>query len=788
MATVTFDEMVRRATGYTPYPYQRRIAHEGLPTLLRAPTGSGKTAAAVLPWLFRRRFHDDESVRTATPRWLVVALPLRTLVDQTESSVRSWFDNLGLDDVDVHVFLGGRGREARAWAEQPDRDSVVIGSIDMLLSRALNRGYAASRERWPVEFGMVNTGTQWVFDEVQLMGPALPTSRQMAAFREMLGTYLPSHSMWMSATVDPAWLRTVDSPTVESVVEIGPEDRIGSLGERLAATKAIRELPDNDDLPTAVVREHRRGTRTICFVNTVKAARELAAGIERSTDVPVVLIHSRFRPSDRVAASTRAVAEPGDPGLIVVTTQAMEAGVDVSSATLFTEAAPWASIVQRAGRCNRYGEVTDAVLWWYRPKQDAPYEPEQIGRATAALEAIDGQALTGEELSGLVDEEYPRYPVLRRKDVIELFDTTPTLSGDDTDISPYIRGDDERDVFVAWRDTGGTKPGDDDRVHREEVCRVPIGEVQGWLRRSDASAWRYDPVAGTWVRAGSGDLHPGLVVVVDTSAGGYTPDKGWDPKSRLPVPPVTIPVGEVYDTATDQAIGSDPLSHIGAWVTLGDHLDDTRRWARDLMVAFGGDLPGPVAEAVEWAAYLHDVGKAHPVFQAMLRASAGDDERPDATVLWAKSSKAKRARVERRGFRHELASALLVDQLVGLPAERDLIRYLVGAHHGKVRLAVRPTEDESASDSLIVLGVQEGDVLPPITLPDLQIPQTELHVGAVASMGGDGSWTRTALQLRDRPDLGVFKLGWLEAVVRLADWQASARPSRKQDVRGGADG
>ena len=41
----------------------------------------------------------------------------------------------------------------------------------MLLSRALNRGYAASRARWPVQFGLVNNDCCWVLDEVQLMGP-----------------------------------------------------------------------------------------------------------------------------------------------------------------------------------------------------------------------------------------------------------------------------------------------------------------------------------------------------------------------------------------------------------------------------------------------------------------------------------------------------------------------------------------------------------------------------------------------------------------------------------------
>jgi hypothetical protein len=55
-----FAELVREATGgEKPYPYQQRLAAEGLPDLLRVPTGAGKTLAAVLPWLYRRRLHPD---------------------------------------------------------------------------------------------------------------------------------------------------------------------------------------------------------------------------------------------------------------------------------------------------------------------------------------------------------------------------------------------------------------------------------------------------------------------------------------------------------------------------------------------------------------------------------------------------------------------------------------------------------------------------------------------------------------------------------------------------------
>jgi len=81
----TFDAFFSAATGLSgPYPYQRELATDAsLPELLSVPTGVGKTAAAILGWLWRRRFHGDAGIRDATPRRLVYCLPMRTLVEQT---------------------------------------------------------------------------------------------------------------------------------------------------------------------------------------------------------------------------------------------------------------------------------------------------------------------------------------------------------------------------------------------------------------------------------------------------------------------------------------------------------------------------------------------------------------------------------------------------------------------------------------------------------------------------------------------------------------------------------
>src|SRR5208282_199110 len=70
------------------------------------------------------------------------------------------------------VLMGGEELEPakREWDLYPERPCILIGTQDMLLSRALNRGYGMSRYRWPMHFGLLNNDAVWVLDETQLMG------------------------------------------------------------------------------------------------------------------------------------------------------------------------------------------------------------------------------------------------------------------------------------------------------------------------------------------------------------------------------------------------------------------------------------------------------------------------------------------------------------------------------------------------------------------------------------------------------------------------------------------
>ena len=384
------------------------------------------------------------------------------------------------------------------------------------------------------------------------------------------------------------------------------------------------ELPDQkaeQALAQELIDRHQPGALTLAVLNTVdRAAATWGALRKLKPDAEVVLLHARYRPADRADHTAAALAKPGPAGKIVISTQVLEAGIDLSAALLFTEAAPWPSIVQRAGRCNRDGTQHDARLLWARPSKDPPYEEADVRASAEALRSLAGAMVTTTRLRSIDVRTSTRItPVIRRKDLIELFDTTPDLSGNDIDVARFIRDGRDRRVQVAWREIVDNKPlGKPPR--REELCGVPIADLKAWLKSH--SAWRLDHLSrgrDPWTRCTASDLRDGIEVVLDASKGGYDSEVGWNPRSghvSVIAAPMTQSERAGFSPDDDVGVGDDPASLTGEWYPLAAHLADVERECEALLETFdSGGLSDEMCRAAAMAGRLHDIGKASSWWQ-----------------------------------------------------------------------------------------------------------------------------------------------------------------------------
>ncbi len=162
------------------------------------------------------------------------------------------------------------------------------------------------------------------------------------------------------------------------------------------------------------------GALSQIYEQATTKTRQRKRSVPETTDPQIekpelLLIHSRFRPLERqklnqqlILADNVCRGEPlaslADPeqlwvesvrhhGLIVVATQVIEAGVDISAKTLFTDLAPWPSLVQRFGRCNRFGEHEEAQVFWIGIPSEkkglaAPYDEDELLTARRVIEVF----------------------------------------------------------------------------------------------------------------------------------------------------------------------------------------------------------------------------------------------------------------------------------------------------------------------------------------------------------------------------------------------------------------
>ncbi len=712
-----------------------------------------------------------------------------------------------------------------------------------------------SRYRWPMHFGLLNNDALWVMDETQLMGVGVGSAAQLEAFRNEFATLpisdRPSTTWYLSATTNPQQLQTRDwrgksRPDDFAFTLTDAEKQEAEVAKRRNAAKQL-ELHEDwkmEDSANEIINRHKAGQRTLVVVNTVKYAITLFDALETAlkstSDAPsLLLLHSRFRSCERVQQRAALDATIPANGQIVVATQVVEAGVDISSAVLWTEIAPLAALVQRFGRLNRKGELDSSQcivvglgLETAPPRENAeqrekrerantakhlPYEHAACDKAWETLRPLKSvsPAVFDEkqnpQVAAAVAASIETVPYsLQRHELVDFFDTDANLSLGFTDVSPFVRGlDEDTDVHVLWRDTlnDSEPPADSPDFQHDEICAVPISQAKAAAALLN-KGWFYRGKEAGWASVRDTGVFPGMTIVLPTDAGGYSIQLGWTGNAAEKP-------ADIHQSANLPS-DEDMLSFLNnGWQSIAEHTTDVRKEFAAILAALPANtLTAIERDEIERGIDWHDIGKNLPLWQAAAKKALITAQIPEGTFAahlplakfslsdsphlagLSGSELRKKIRELRNTFRpgvsHEVASALALHQhgqqaAAPRPPESILAEYLVMSHHGRVRKVLRdeiPRFPKDRDDTESVRGIANGTALPPVIIGGEPLGGDSLSTDC-RKMGRDSagheSYTRSVLRLLEH--YGPFRIAYFEALFRAADIRASMTASEESNSR-----
>lgn len=304
---------------------------------LAAPTGAGKTQIGLGWALAHAEAHGLRRV--------VTAVPFITVTDQVAQVYRSLLDT-GDDQVVIehHSQVVGDDGVQKLACENWDAPVIVTTTVRLFESLFSNRPSDCRRLHRLARSVIVIDEAQAI--PVEVLDPVVDSLRTLC---DRFGASV----LIMTAT--PPTIEHVRSTANHPAHDLLPEVDEWAATFQRTITDVRGELTHAE--VARLVTEHRR---CLCIVNTINDAREITSA---ASSVEVLHLSTMLRPADRRArlGEIHRRLKVGDD-CRVVSTQLVEAGVDLDFPVVMRAMAPLPSLAQADGRCNRNGSLPEGGL------------------------------------------------------------------------------------------------------------------------------------------------------------------------------------------------------------------------------------------------------------------------------------------------------------------------------------------------------------------------------------------------------------------------------------------
>ena len=357
---------------------------------LTVPTGGGKTRSGM-------GFALRHAIKHGLDR-IIFAIPYTSIIDQTADVYQGIFgaENVLEHHSAIEPTLDPSEGESEAElrrqlaAENWDAPIIVTTTVQLFESLFSNKP-SRCRKLHSIARSVL------VLDEVQTLSIHL-LKPILDALRELVDHY--GVTLVLSTATQPAF--SGESPYLKGFTP-EPMEIVPDPGRYFETLKRVEyQIEDESWSCERVAEEMTNEKQALCVVNSRKDAVELF----RLLDDPNALhLSTLMCPAHRRAtlAEIRRRLECGEP-CRVVSTQVVEAGVDLDFPVVLRAMGPLDRIVQAAGRCNREGKLEQGRVIVFRPEEG---RGPRGSYATATSEA--GIMLSGQECDLHSPEVFDRY-------------------------------------------------------------------------------------------------------------------------------------------------------------------------------------------------------------------------------------------------------------------------------------------------------------------------------------------------------------------------------------------